>query len=138
MMRFGTLRSLSAGDWALFVGALALLIRVRLALPFLSLDRLRAWACRPGYGSRRVTRIAWAVEAAARRLPGTTCLPMALVAQRLLSSSGHRGELHVGVTRAGAKFAAHAWVECEGRVLIGEEESRAYTRLLAWPAEPPA
>ena len=59
--------------------------------------------------------------------------------QRLLSSSGHRGELHIGVAREGLRFAAHAWVECDGEVLVGEHERSSYTRLLAWhAAKPPA
>jgi hypothetical protein len=57
--------------------------------------------------------------------------------QRLLSASGHACELHVGVTKRGAVLEAHAWVVCNGEVLVGEHERDEYTRLMAWQAGTP-
>lgn len=137
MRRLVRFLALSGGDKLLLIQAFATLIGVRLALPLVSIGRLRAWACRLGDGGRPVDRIAWAGRAAARWVPGTTCLGAALAMQRLLSSSGHRGELHIGVARENARFAAHAWVECDGEVLVGEHERDLYTRLVAWRATAP-
>lgn len=137
MSRLGRFLALSAGDKLLLAKAFVTLIGVRVALRAVPIERLRAWACRIGDGSRPVARIAWAGRTAARWLPGTTCLVSALAVQRLLSSSGHRGELHIGVARENARFAAHAWVECDGEVLVGEHERDLYTRLVAWRASAP-
>lgn len=139
MSRLGRFFALPAGDKLLLAKAFATVLGVRIALRTVSIERLRNWACRIGKDGRSVERIAWAGRVAARWLPGTTCLGSALTVQRLLSSSGHLGVLHIGVAREGPRFAAHAWVECNGRVLVGEHERDLYTRLVAWrPTEPPA
>ena len=78
----------------------------------------------------RVTRqnaspeqVAWAVAAAARRLPGgATCLPQALACDAMLRRRGYATRLHIGVAaREGiGPMAAHAWVELNDRVIIGD------------------
>jgi hypothetical protein len=124
---------LSTEERVLLVRAIVALMLVRLALPFVSLERLERWA-RPARGAERsLAAIVWAVRTAARRLPGTTCLPAALVLQRMLCGAGHRSELHVGVARAGNGLAAHAWVARDGEVLIGDRTPTVYTSLLRWP-----
>ncbi len=51
---------------------------------------------------------------------GTTCLATALVAQAMLHRHGHHARLRVGVRRdANGAFRAHAWLEREGRVVVG-------------------
>ena len=62
------------------------------------------------------------------------CLASAFALQRLLSREGHASELHIGVARDGAGFAAHAWLTSAGRILVGEEEREAYKPLVAWPS----
>jgi hypothetical protein len=121
-------------DRALLLKALVTLVLARVALHLLPLARVRAWATRPGPPGAAAGRIAWAVSAASRRMPGTSCLISAFALQRLLSRAGHESELHIGVARRGQEFAAHAWVVCEGRILIGEREDDPYTPLVAWPA----
>jgi hypothetical protein len=131
--------ALSGGDKGLVLRAVAALTTVRVALIILPLERLRTWArnMRPGHG-RPVDRIVWAVSAASRRMPGTTCLVSAFALQRLLAREGHASELHIGVTKRDQALAAHAWVVCEGRTLIGEYDGDDYTHLIAWRvAEPP-
>ncbi|MGH9508372.1 MAG: lasso peptide biosynthesis B2 protein [Terriglobales bacterium] len=69
-------------------------------------------------------RVAWAVSAAARYVPGATCLVQALVARDLLRSEGYPARICLGVDNRGDdSFRAHAWVECEGRVLLGGNET---------------
>src|SRR5262249_36027485 len=117
---------------SLLVRALLLLAMVRLWLPFASLDRLQQWA-RPGRNvARPMSTIVWAVRTAARWLPGTTCLPAALVLQRLLCAAGHQSELHIGVAQEGGRLAAHAWVSRAGEVLIGDNTPTTYSSLLFW------
>lgn len=64
--------------------------------------------------------LAWAVRATARRLPEAWCLTQALALEALMSESGLRPDLRIGVARnADGAFEAHAWVEFEGHVVIG-------------------
>ncbi|RYX82713.1 lasso peptide biosynthesis B2 protein [bacterium] len=71
-----------------------------------------------------VWRRAHAVKRAARLVPGATCLTQALSLQSILSSCGENTSLILGVdknSKPGAKinFEAHAWIEWNGRVIIG-------------------
>jgi hypothetical protein len=137
MSRLVTFFALTGSDRLLLLKAVATVAALRLALPLVRPERLRRWAAHGGTGSRPIARIAWAVRAAVRALPGTTCLPAALAMQRLLSASGHACELHVGVAKRGDALEAHAWVVCNGEVLVGEHERDEYTRLMAWQAGTP-
>lgn len=68
--------------------------------------------------ARRITRLA-------RFVPGASCLTRALALQYLLARAGHACELHVGVKRdAAGRFAAHVWVSCNGRIVLGAEGTR--------------
>lgn len=75
-------------------------------------------------------RIARMVAAASRVVPHATCLTQALAAQILLVRRGHDAMLRIGVARdhSGA-FTAHAWIEQEGRVIVGERGYREFTPL---------
>lgn len=74
--------------------------------------------------------IAWAVAAASRRIPrARTCLPRALAAEALLTRAGMAPVLHVGVTRQGGAFGAHAWTEVDGRIVVGGEEAPEFRPL---------
>jgi hypothetical protein len=74
--------------------------------------------------------VIWAVEAVSRRVPRATCLTQALAAQLLLRAHGYDSTLCLGVAGGGSDdFMAHAWVERQGRVLIGGSKSRLLTRL---------
>jgi hypothetical protein len=50
----------------------------------------------------------------------TTCLPRALAAGSLLARYGYDSTLRIGVARDDGEFAAHAWVERDGVVTIGD------------------
>lgn len=127
--------ALPASDRRLLLGALVALAGVRLALRVVPVDRVRRRVGRARPHARPAERIAWAVQAASRRLPGTTCLASALAAQRLLARDGHDCQLTIGVARDGRGFAAHAWVVCEGVTLVGGEQSADYTPLVAWSSD---
>jgi len=76
-------------------------------------------------------RIAWAVHAAARRVPlGAGCLAQALATQILLARCGHPARLRIGVARTtGRGFHAHAWVESGDGVALGESNLARFTAL---------
>lgn len=84
-------------------------------------------------GDFPVSRLEWAVRAASRRIPMATCLTQALALQCLLTRAGHAAEVHVGVKKDDqAGFQSHAWVECEGQMLLSAPcEVAEYSRLLA-------
>ncbi len=98
-------------------------------LPFGRVQRVASWlasseaslSCKDTLSP---SRIGYLVAAAANRIPGTTCIPRAVVAHILLRRHGYNSEIRVGVTKdlEGA-LAAHAWVEAEGTVVIGGSET---------------
>ena len=132
MRRLVAFLALPAGDRRLLLRALSTLAMVRVGLVLFPVAHVRAWATRRGTGTAAIGRLVWSVGAASRALPGTKCLASALALQRLLSREGHASELHIGVARNAQGFAAHAWLSCGGRILLGEEEHEEFTPLVAW------
>jgi len=125
---------LPRAERALLLQASISILSVRLALRFLCVERLQALACR--WAGRATTpavsdRIVWAVEAAARKIPASTCLSKALAAQALLARHGYISQLMIGVAKEEAsRLEAHAWLACQDRILIGGPETGRYTPLL--------
>lgn len=78
-------------------------------------------------------RIAWASATASRFVPGGgNCLVRALATGIVLKRYGYPSELKIGVTKpAGGRFEAHAWLESDGRVVIGDFELDRYVPLTA-------
>jgi hypothetical protein len=75
-------------------------------------------------------RIAWAVHVVSRTVPVATCLTQALVVQRFLQHWQYAHTLQIGVARdARGGLAAHAWIEMDGRMLIGGAMARGFTPL---------
>ncbi|MCA9883742.1 MAG: lasso peptide biosynthesis B2 protein [Anaerolineae bacterium] len=69
-------------------------------------------------------RVAWAVQVAARHMRGAKCLAKALSTYRMLARRGIMVPIKIGVTRDTAGlFAAHAWIEYQGNVIIGDLEN---------------
>jgi hypothetical protein len=111
-----------------------MVVTVRAALsvlPFRTVLRVAdAWASRsrrvPGSEMER-DRMLRSVERAARwLLPAGPCLSQAIVADALLRRRGFDSHLRIGVARGDAgAIKAHAWVESDGEVVIGGEESPA-------------
>lgn len=81
-------------------------------------------------------RILWALAAAERRDVGRgRCLARALAADLLIDGTACPHEIVIGVTSpAPGLLKSHAWIERDGRVLIGGDKSiDRYSRLVAWP-----
>ena len=69
-------------------------------------------------------QIAKEVAAVAHYFPQATCLTQALSAHVLLRRRGFDPVLQLGVARNDeGKFLAHAWIECDGRIVIGGASS---------------
>ena len=127
---FQTLWKHSWQNWGLLLYAGTLTVCVRAGLLTQSLSRVtrglrRIATSLPQWrsSSRRYRmRAAWAAHAVGRRLfPERPCLTQALVLQYLLlRRRDDAAELHIGVTKGeDGTLQAHAWVERNGRVLIG-------------------
>jgi hypothetical protein len=134
-------RQLSVSERRALREAWLLLGLTRAGLIVLPFGVLRTWLGR--YGARRsrrqasVQQTAWAVAAAARRLPrGATCLPQALACHTMLHRRGYASRLHIGAAaREGiGEISAHAWVEIDDRVIIGDLDDLARFA----PLRPPA
>jgi len=137
MNRLRRYLALPAEERRIFATALALVWAIRLGLwllPFPKLQRILAAISRPHSTSRRALtpeQIAWAVQAAGRYVPGSTCLVEALAGLVLCERAGHAARVGIGVARdEPPRLAAHAWLESHGRVLVGQFGSEGYTRLL--------
>jgi hypothetical protein len=139
--------TLAADERRLLVKASFLLAMIRLGLglvPFTTLRRMAVGRTRSGgrsaNGDRlRADQIVWAVTVISDRVPGwTTCLSRALTVHAMLARSGHPSRLHVGVVRGRHReLEGHAWVEREGRILIGGSASEVahFARLAAFDVE---
>jgi len=126
-------------DQRLLIRAALAVVSAKLAIRTLRLPAARAAVARLERLGWIVTptpadRIVWAVEAAGRVIPGMkNCLVQAVAAEAMLARAGHPCELRIGAAKNGPSggLIAHAWLESEGRVLIGEFELDRYTPLVA-------
>ncbi len=67
-----------------------------------------------------IGEIIWAVNAVSRYMPGVKCLARALTTYVLMNRYSYTPELRIGVAKTeSGKLEAHAWVEHQGRVAIG-------------------
>ena len=73
--------------------------------------------------------IALAVTRASKLVPFPTCLTQALAGGFLIRRAGRHAAIHFGVAKGSAGFKAHAWLESDGRILIGGREAAAYLPL---------
>ncbi len=68
-------------------------------------------------------RMLWSVSVASHYVPGATCLARALVAQGMLRRAGQASQVRLGVSlRPKDRLQAHAWLERDGRILLGAED----------------
>ena len=137
MLRF---IQLSGEDRAMLLRAFSSLVAWRMGLWLLPVRTLRQQARalkRRMRSEHTVDQVVWAISTAARYIPAATCLTQALAAQSLLTRNGHCSQLHIGFAKGpDREFGAHAWVECDDRVVLGGSELERYTPLLAWEERP--
>ncbi len=131
---------LPATDRRLLVRSGVALGLARLALwllPLRTARRFLARVSRPHATSiSTAERIGWAVSVTSRLVPQATCLPQALAAEALLTQDRHPVVLRIGVVKTDkGRIEGHAWVESEGRIIVGDLDRRhaAYTPLPPLP-----
>jgi|SRR5579862_2883708 len=132
--------------WRKFIGLSALdrrlLWRAWFALAFVQVSLLllpSRWLLRgrvvdnPAQNPESIEKLVWSIRSAARFIPGATCLTQAIALQHLIARSGRVSRIQVGVRKdETARLRAHAWVEYEGRVVLGGSDTQQYFPLAAW------
>jgi hypothetical protein len=116
-------------DRSLLFRVALLLLATRVGLSLLGYSRLKRlfarFSNRPAHRSQApledIDRVVWAVGKVGPRLLGDRrCLTDAMVTQFLLGRRKLRANIQIGVLFAkNGKLEAHAWIEHEGRVLVG-------------------
>jgi hypothetical protein len=73
------------------------------------------------YDDAIVREVVRGVRVASRFIPHASCLTQALAARKLLRDSGQAAELKIGVANSSGDFEAHAWLEIDGRIVLGKQ-----------------
>lgn len=133
--RFAKFASLDwATRWLLF-RALILVTWARLVVWLVPFERLRIVPVVKEKQTFDPRQTAWAIIAASQFIPKATCLVQALAAQKLIASHGFVSRIRIGVAKHEGKFLAHAWLESEGEIILGESIGLAYTPIVTFSAE---
>lgn len=126
MRRLRKFLRLTSCDRHLLITAALLMSAIRLGLGLLPFRVLRRvvnslTVVRPVPQQISINQVVWAVEVASKYMPGgVKCLARALTTQILLSWRGYQTELRIGVAKnPQGQLEAHAWVESQGRVIMG-------------------
>lgn len=129
MVRLSKLSSWTFPEWSMVLQGALLLCLMRIGLSLFSFRQVARTVKRAAHllrrrrssDSRYFRRVVWAIPALAKRmLPERPCLPQALAVQFLFLRSGKPATLHIGVDKdENDRLIAHAWVECEGEVVVG-------------------
>jgi hypothetical protein len=138
MRRIHKFLKLSSVERRLLIKTWILLGVIRLGLELFPFSTLRKFLFKITFLLRSFKKefseeyLVWLVMVVSPYVPMTTCLAQALAAQLLIQQAGHQARLHIGVNYGiGGRLEAHAWVESQGRILIGGFDTNRYTHLLA-------
>ena len=140
MKRLHKLISLTSSDRQLLVKTALLLGIIRLGLwllPFQTLRRLVVRMIQTTSVQKQdqvfVNKVVWAVRVVSRYMPGKVkCLARALTTQVLLGRCGYQSQIRIGVAKnKQGQLEAHAWVESQGRIIIGGLKDLGRYTLLA-------
>jgi hypothetical protein len=135
MRRLRRFTQLSVAERRVIIRALLAVGVARAALWLLPVKAARRVVAKAATGTAgdSVGQLVWAVRVVSRHLPGATCLTQALAAQALLTHSGFPSRVEIGVAKdAQHRFHAHAWVVCQGQVVLGERKVERYNSLIVW------
>ena len=139
MRRAAKFVSLPWRDQWLLLSALGTVCVMRVRLAVLPFRRGRGYCRRvAGNGSSATPeRIAWAVDRASQFFGKATCLPRALAGHAMLARRGFDSSIHIGVAAGDSgqlrsPLLAHAWLERQGRILLGGPDVGCYKLLITW------
>lgn len=116
--------SLPGADWRLLGECLIEILVAHVTLTFVPFRRIaQAAAAAPGGEGREseIDQISQSLKLAARCVPRTDCLCLAVAACRIMRRRGLPLVIHIGFDRSrGRPFLAHAWTESGGRIVSGD------------------
>lgn len=82
---------------------------------------------------RAAEQVSRAVSAVSRYVPRATCLTQALALHIVLKRAGLPSRIQIGVSKEGGQFKAHAWVESQNKVVIGNgARLKRFTPMTVW------
>ncbi len=132
MSNFRRFISLTSAEQRRFLRAFCIVAGVRIGLSVIRFPRFQALLSRITASPRdkrtvapTTAQLAREVRIASCYVPRATCLTQALAGQVFLAHYGYPTIVHVGVTKPEGEvkgFEAHAWLESDGKVVIGESE----------------
>ena len=131
--------SLTPAERRRLVRAFLIVACVRIGLSLLPFPRFQVLLARfttsssTKYAAAPSTeKLAQDVRVVSPYVPRATCLTQALAGQVLLAQYGYPAVVHLGVTKEEGQgtFQAHAWMESDGKIVIGESEG-AYVSLIS-------
>jgi len=132
----GKLFRLSKRERMIVFETIVLALPIEVGLRCLSLNVLVSLVARTRHdnGERPreldIERAAHLVEATAAFYPlNPTCLKKSLILLRILGRRGIRAELRLGVRKIHEQFSAHAWVVCDGSIVLGAGIADLFTPL---------
>ncbi len=138
MTRLRKFLHLTSRDRRLLITAVFLLGTIRLGLrfiPFRTVQRIVGHRAQAPTSSHQIDQpsieqLVWAVKVASQYVPKATCLTQALATQIVLGRHGYSTQLCIGAARTQERrLEAHAWVENQGKVVVGGGETSRYTLL---------
>jgi hypothetical protein len=140
MRRLRRLYALSPSERRIVVEAVLLTILISAALrlaPFRVVLRIVRGHGAPMRSGRAdgTPRIAALVRATTTAL-GSRCLVSALVLLIVLSRRHIASELVIGAALRDGGFGAHAWLCCDGEVVLGSGDAREYTAMYRVASHP--
>ena len=143
LRRVQVIRTLSWRERVLLVEAVVALGLARLlilTIPFRWIvprlearPRHRAQMAHRAASIRQIEQVLGVVS---RRTPWrSNCLAQGLAGKAMLARRGIASELSLGVAREDNRLAAHAWLQCDGRVITGAEGRERYTVISTFGGE---
>ena len=137
MRRLGIFARLPVIEQRLLMQSWMLLAGCTLRVRLLPISLNRNWIFRDdgieaAPPTEEAEKIAWAIGVASRYVPGCRCLPQALAARSMLASRGYHSEVKIAVRKQTEQLEAHAWLETNGRVWVGEVDTHPTSERPSW------
>ncbi len=115
--------------------AIVTLIAARLAVRFIPVNRIFAWANKPPrridrFASDEIARVSWAIETARDKWwMDTPSLPQSLAAHAMLRRRGIASRFCLGLEREHGALVMHTWVEVGQATVFGSGHAPRAKRL---------
>jgi len=119
--------NVSARERSILIRSFVWVTLFRIGLSVLPFSATKKWTIdndepiSTDHDRQTVIEVVRSIRVASRFVPHATCLTQALAARKLLEHYGQRAELKIGVTKSNGDFEAHAWLEIDGRIVLGKQ-----------------